>query len=345
MTHNISPLHCARLSFCAAPITQLRRRWRHPLGLAALLVFAWSAPLGAARAVAVIGISGDATVTSEAVSAVSHGVEAELARNRRVLVRPTESVIRALETQGVACVAPRVPAAVAQCGRASGAELVLHGALRYKEGLFLELWLTEVSSQRLLSSVAWTLEDVGDLEELGMDSLERLAREAVRKLFWEGPELFPVRLSEEALSQIGPRARGEVRTQLTLLGLPRGVEIEWVEVRVLRNRSVSSTGVLGLLSGVGWLFLPFWNLEVTLDVQVQLRSFDRNQVTTQTVGGRHSQARPRHAFVESRGVDASKPAESLRIALEQLLGRQNQIKGLDVDRRGFLAGALYGEAR
>ena len=311
--------------------------------VALLAALAWpAAKLEAARSVVLLGIAGDRTVTAEAINTVARGVQRGLSKNARLTPVTTEARAAGIQKGGTLCVRPGSVPALAGCGRSIGADLVVHGALRYRDGLELLLWLTDVGREQQISSVSWDLAEVSDLGDLSLEALDRLSSEAVRKLFWDGPELFPLRITDDALEVLGPGIRGEVRTHLSLLVLPSGMDVESAQLTLKKSRRVSRTGLAGMLLVVGWLFLPFWDVETQVEAQIKVRYLDEQGIRRRTLSAQHQFKRPRHLWMETRGISASSPKRTARRALKLLSEAAQKADDRKPDRKLLLQQMLYG---
>jgi hypothetical protein len=143
----------------------------------------------------------------------------------------------------------------------------------------LRATLASAAKERIFNSVAWSA-SLNFNRQQNAQRLIDLSAMAAQKLLWKRPDLYPlsIRFDTEnpALSERvqGARFRQRVNELIEAAALPPGAEIDAVHVNVRETKSVAPTGVLGCLTLVGWMVLPYYNVDYNLDILVRVKRLE-----------------------------------------------------------------------
>ncbi len=146
----------------------------------------------------------------------------------------------------------------------------------------IKVEIASVAQRRTFNKIAWSVSHIGPPE----DRIANLATLAAQKLIWQASEAFPVRVNfADSSRDFIPRNRQDVdaykqrmRAAVRDLELPAGVEIDSVVVNVREKREVSGAGLVGCLTLIGWMFVPYYNVDTGVDLLVRLKYLNKDGV-------------------------------------------------------------------
>lgn len=197
----------------------------------------------------------------------------------------------------------------------------LQGEQGGERSVGLRATLASAAKERVFNTVAWSA-SLSFNRQQNAQRLIDLSAMAAQKLLWKRPDLYPlsVRFNTEnpALSERiqGARFRQRINELIEASALPPGAEIDAVHVNIRETKSVAPTGVLGCLTLVGWIVLPYYNVDYNLDILVrvkrlepggvefsELRSVAADSQLFHVLSGAQTRAEPSGALLEKAALD------------------------------------------
>lgn len=195
----------------------------------------------------------------------------------------------------------------------------------------LRATLASAAKERVFNSVAWSA-SLSFNRQQNAQRLIDLSAMAAQKLLWKRPDLYPLSLrfntENPALSERlqGARFRQRVNELIEANALPPGTEIDAVHVNVRETKSVAPTGVLGCITLVGWIVLPYYSVDYSLDILVrvkrlepggvefsELRSVATDSQLFHVLSGAQSRAEPSNALLEKAAGDLRMQIQNDRV--------------------------------
>ncbi len=146
----------------------------------------------------------------------------------------------------------------------------------------IKVEIASVERRQVFNQVAWSTSHVTGGGTQQGDRIALLSGLAANKLMWLAPDFYPVNVSFDSFVQHKPEDyelyKNRVRGKLNELKLPPGSEIDLVEVQVRERQELAPTGVVGCLTLVGWLFLPYYEVSHDVNLQIRLKTVSANGV-------------------------------------------------------------------
>ncbi|MCR9142518.1 MAG: hypothetical protein NXI24_09720 [bacterium] len=150
----------------------------------------------------------------------------------------------------------------------------------------LKVEIVNVPRKQVFNTVAWSTSHLHGQNIQEGEKIADLATMTAGKLTWRSPDFFPIRVVFDASSrEIIPRSfdadeayKTRVRERLDKLSLPVGVEMDSVLVNVREKREISTLGAVGCVTLVGWLFVPFYEIDYDLDILARVKYIDESGV-------------------------------------------------------------------
>ncbi|MBI3395702.1 MAG: hypothetical protein HY042_07705, partial [Spirochaetia bacterium] len=175
-------------------------------------------------------------------------------------------------------------------GKKNSADWIVFGTLTAKNtqllqynirSLELDLMLGRTRDGAVVNKLHWSMV-LWNAQQWPAD-LEGMTRSAVTRVIWRGPDLYPVnvvvnstRKRDYAAEQ--NQVRKLARDELRAMQFPGGTEVESVNVNVRENKSVAPTGIIGCITLVGWIFLPYYQVETNVDVTVRVHVLEGKEL-------------------------------------------------------------------
>lgn len=208
---------------------------------------------------------------------------------------------------------PGKPAEVTEVAKKLTADYALSGKVTLENGIYeVALQLVEASSGRVLNRHT-LLVSQADSSSAQVQAIENACRNMSARLMWEQPEDYPitfVRADRGGRTLHAPES--DIRNAIRAVGLPRGVEVDRVRVEASSKRDISVFGCIGLSTGLGALFLPFWKDEATVSIHVHVKHLEAEGVVEEEFTEKATSQTHEHLFI-SRPVSA---AGVLKAAIE-----------------------------
>ncbi|MEQ9365409.1 MAG: hypothetical protein RIF32_14275 [Leptospirales bacterium] len=160
-----------------------------------------------------------------------------------------------------------------------GAEIQLQHRGVDLRSVGLKVEIVNVPRKQVFNTVAWSTQHLSGENIQEGEKIADLSTMAAGKLTWGSPGLFPIRVVFDSSSrEIIPRTfdsdepyKARVRGRLDELKLPRGVEVDSVLVNIREKRELSTFGAVGCVTLVGWLFVPFYEVDYGLDILARVK--------------------------------------------------------------------------
>lgn len=230
----------------------------------------------------------DDTITDFEYEQVSSAFHLAVSRRREFDVISRLELIRILQkTEGEESPTLNQPDRLYDLAEAHDVDLLIFGAVGAVQNfelrgmslrtVGLKVEIASVERRQVFNQVAWSTSHItgGGGAQQG-DRIAMLSGLAANKLMWLAPDFYPVNVGFDSF--VKRKAddyefyKNRVRAKLNELKLPAGSEIDLVEVQVRERQSVAPSGVVGCLTLVGWLFLPYYDVSQDVTVQVRLKT-------------------------------------------------------------------------
>jgi hypothetical protein len=201
----------------------------------------------------------------------------------------------------------------------------------------MDLRLYRTSDRAIINQVSWVNSAFPQNTALAQAGLENLGRLAIRKILWRS-QFYPVNIFATGDRLFGLRERaqlqGTVMRAMGSLKLLPGVEIDSVNVNIRENRQVAPTAILGCLTVVGWLFLPYWTVTTTEEVVVHVKAFGGTALDTYNYNTTLSDV-SHYRLLQKVGLRAALSRHLLHRATIDLKGQLEADERLKTARPGF----------
>lgn len=229
----------------------------------------------------------------EQISAAFH---LALSRSKDFQIVPRFELGRMLQAAEEAGESFRTPEPIYKLAEANNIDLMVFGSvgaeIRYQHrgvdlrSVGLKVEIVNVPRKQVFNTVAWSTDHLSGENIQEGEKIADLSTMAAGKLTWRAPGVFPIRVVFDARSrEIIPREfdadeayKTRVRDRLQKLPLPPGVEIDSALVNVREKRELSTLGAVGCLTLVGWLFVPFYEIDYSLDILVRVKFLEERGV-------------------------------------------------------------------
>lgn len=167
-----------------------------------------------------------------------------------------------------------------------GAELQLQHRGVDLRTVGLKVEIVNVPRKQVFNTVAWSTSHLSGENIQEGEKISGLSTMAAGKLTWQSPDLFPIRVIFDTQSRdVIQRSadadepyKKSVRDRLEGLRFLPGAEIDSVLVNVREKRGISGLGAAGCITLVGWLIVPFWEVDYNLDILVRVKYLDETGV-------------------------------------------------------------------
>jgi len=145
---------------------------------------------------------------------------------------------------------------------------------QYNERLYCNIAVIDVNQQVVVNKINWNVSTNRNIMSF--------AESAAKRLLWLTPNIYPIKTSiisnRKRLRLSRSYFSSDLRRYFSTLNFPETTEIHEIDLKIAEKNELAPTGLLGCVTLVGWIFLPFYQTDAKIQITVEVKYLSRKGI-------------------------------------------------------------------